>query len=271
MEYKMDLTTANPQKNAITLERFEEHLHKAIDKPTTNFRMRRVGPSRQGRRIEVKVHNGAHRATWAKTTINSRLRAISINVFLNFKQNNLRQADYSKLKALAMVGIKQYWSNTITVDGVRFNVIVNALHKSSSDAIPVDLKIEDSPDYARSMNPAILGIDASFVYQKGTLRASEKLINNDFKLVSAHEFGHSVLMYVDGIILSWGHKGSTNALFQNIKASTPGYPTSGKIDLMKYYDEIKNKADFSRRVTDSIAMEVDIKRLIWSSEITWKN
>ncbi|RZF93748.1 hypothetical protein EXT42_04775 [Pseudoalteromonas sp. CO302Y] len=268
----MDLASASPQKNALTLERFEEHLHKAIDKPTTNFRMIRVGPSRQGRRREIKVHNGAHRATWAKTIINSRLRTISINVFLNFKQNNLSQADYRKLKALAMEGIKQYWSNTITVDGVRFNVIVNALHKSSRDAIPVDLKIEDSPDYSRSINPAILGIDASFIYQRGQSanRIPEKQIDNDFKLVSAHEFGHSVLMYVGGISLSWGHKGSTNPLFQNIKSSTPGYPMSGNLDLMKYYDKNKQKEEKFQRVNDSIAMEIDIKRLIWSSEILWK-
>lgn len=267
----MDLATASPQKNSLTLEKFEEHLHKAIDKPTTNFRMRKVGPSRQGRRREVKVHNGAHRATWAKTTINSHLRTISINVFLNFKQNDLNQADYGKLKALAMAGIKQYWSNTITVDGVRFNITVNALHKNSSDAIPVDLKIEESPNYARSMNPAILGIDASFIYQKGAPRAQVKDIDNDFKFVAAHEFGHSILMYVGGISLSWSHKGSTNVLFQNVKASTPGYPTSGNLDLMKYYDDKKQKEEIFQRVNDSIAMEIDIKRLIWSSEIIWKN
>lgn len=265
----MDLATASPQKNSLTLEKFEEHLHKSIDKPTTNFRMRKVGPSRQGRRREVKVHNGAHRATWAKTIINSHLRTISINVFLNFKQNDLNQDDYSKLKALAMAGIKQYWSNTITVDGVRFNVTVNALHKNSSDAIPVDLKIEESPNYARSMNPAILGIDASFIYQKGAPRATEKEISDEFKLTSAHKFGHSILMYVGGISLSWGHKGSTNALLQNVKSSTPGYPKSGNIDLMKYYDFNKQAPGRNQRVNDSIAMEIDIKRLIWSSEIIW--
>ncbi|XPF92905.1 hypothetical protein ACM9HF_12820 [Colwellia sp. RE-S-Sl-9] len=205
------------------------------------------------------------------TGINIHLRTISINVFLNFKQNDLNQADYSKLKALAMAGIKQYWSNTITVDGVRFNVTVNALHKNSSDAIPVDLKIEESPNYARSMNPAILGIDASFIYQKGQSanRIPEKQIDDDFKLVSAHEFGHSVLMYVGGITLSWGHKDSTNTLFQNIKSSTSGYPTSGKLDLMKYYDQKKQKEQKFQRVNDSVAMEIDIKRLIWSSEIVW--
>jgi len=265
----MDLVTTNPQKNALTLEQFEESLHKAIDKPTTNFRMKRIGPSRQGGRREVKVHNGAHRAKWAKTTVNASLRTISINVFLNFKQNKLTTDDYIKLKNLAIAGIKQYWSNTITVNGVRFNVTVNALHKNSRDAIPVDLKIEESEKYARSMNPAILGIDAKFIYQKGQ-RASEKHIDDDFKYVSAHEFGHSVLIYVGGISLSWGHKGSTNALLQNVKSSTPGYPTSGNLDLMKYYDKNKRESFLFQRVNDSIAMEIDIKRLIWSSEIIWK-
>jgi len=267
----MDLVTTNPQKNALTLEQFEESLHKAIDKPTTNFRMKRIGPSRQGGRREVKVHNGAHRAKWAKTIVNASLRTISINVFLNFKQNKLSTDDYIKLKNLAIAGIKQYWSNTITVNGVRFNVTVNALHKNSRDAIPVDLKIEESEKYARSMNPAILGIDAKFIYQKGQSanRIPEKQINNDFKLVAAHEFGHSVLMYVGGISLSWGHKGSVNVLFQNVKSSAPGYPTSGNLDLMKYYNKKKKKEDLFQRVNDSVAMEIDIKRLIWSSEILW--
>lgn len=42
----MDLAVASPQKDVLTLEKFEEHLHKAIDKPTTNFRMRKIDPSR---------------------------------------------------------------------------------------------------------------------------------------------------------------------------------------------------------------------------------
>ncbi|WP_151173842.1 hypothetical protein [Pseudoalteromonas ruthenica] len=265
----MDLTATTTQKSSLTLDVFEKNLHKAIDKPTVNYRTVRVGPSRNGRGAKLKVHNGAHKATWAKTTINSRTRTINIDVYLNFKKNSLNQDDYIKLKELAIAGIKQYWSNTITVADVRFSVIVNPLHKNSSDAIPVDLEIEESESYSRSMNPAILGIDASFVYQRGAPRATEKQIADEFKLVSAHEFGHSVLMYVGGISLSWGHKGSTNALLQSVKKSTPGYPTNGKLDLMKYYDTIKRPPSAYQRVTDSVAVEMDIKRLIWSSQITW--
>tara|TARA_B100002049_G_C16023298_1_gene351244 strand:+ start:578 stop:772 length:195 start_codon:yes stop_codon:yes gene_type:complete len=53
------------------------------------------------RGTKLKVHNGAHKATWAKTTVNSLTRTIYIDVYLNFKQNSLRQGDYLKLKELA--------------------------------------------------------------------------------------------------------------------------------------------------------------------------
>lgn len=71
------------------------------------------------------------------------------------------------------------------------------------------------------------------------------------------------------MILSWGHKGSTGVLSQSTKSSTPGYPKSGAIDLMKYYDWKKNSASLLRRTTDSIAMDIDVKRLIWGANIKW--
>jgi len=147
-------------------------------------------------------------------------------------------------------------------------VRIQAYHRAVN-AIPVDLYVEtDKNKYARSMNPEILGIDASFIYNKGRLGNSSKA-DDDFKLVAAHEFGHSVLMYAGGIYLSWGHKGSTNPLTQSVKSSTPGYPKSGSIDLMKYYDSDKAAIFFSRRIMDAIAMEIDIKRLIWGAKIQW--
>ncbi|MCF6254821.1 MAG: hypothetical protein L3J98_15275 [Gammaproteobacteria bacterium] len=88
-------------------------------------------------------------------------------------------------------------------------------------------------------------------------------------LVAAHEFGHSVLMYAGGLSLSWGHKGSTNPITQSVKYSTPGYPEKGPIDLMKYYDPTKRSADLFRRMVDSAAMDIDVKRLIWGAQIKW--
>jgi len=118
------------------------------------------------------------------------------------------------------------------------------------------------------MNPAILGIDASFIYNKGYYGTREE-DDADFMLVAAHEFGHSVLMYAGGLSLSWGHKGSTNVVTQSIKSSTPGYPEKGSIDVMKYYDQDKVRANLFRRVRDSAAMSIDVKRLIWGASIKW--
>ena len=189
-----------------------------------------------------------------------------VHVSLNFKKNGISDADYKKLKYLARIGIDKYWSRHIKVAGTSFMVWVKAEH-SDTNAIPVDLYIAtDEKNYARSMNPAILGIDASFIYNKGHFENKEKS-DADFMLVAAHEFGHSVLMYAGGLSLSWGHKGSTNPITQSVKPSTPGYPEKGSIDLMKYYDPDKSTVFFDRRMRDSIAMEIDIKRLIWAGNI----
>ncbi len=88
-------------------------------------------------------------------------------------------------------------------------------------------------------------------------------------LTSAHEFGHSVLMNEGGISLSWGHKGTTNPITQTIKTNTPSYPKNASIDLMKYYDLEKSKIDFYRRIRETTVVEMDVKRLIWGSQIKW--
>lgn len=205
---------------------------------------------------------------WANVTIFLKQKLINIQVYLNFKKNDLTDSDYQKLKKLAAEGIRQYWSRNIRVSKTNFMVKVQAHHRSFN-AIPVDLSIEtDKNKYARSMNPAMLGIDASFIYNKGYLGGLGRA-DSDFKLIAAHEFGHSVLMHAGGLPLSWGHKGSTNPLTQSVKSSVPGYPKSGPIDLMKYYDGEKYRADFLTRVSNTVAMELDIKRLIWGAKIQW--
>lgn len=254
------------EKNKIlTPEKFHEILHKDINKPALDFRKKWIRTKFR----EVKPKIGAHKASWARAMISLKSRVINIHVGINFKQNNLSDTDYIKLKRLAIEGISRYWSTRrINLNGERFLVWVKAYH-SYSGAIPVDLYIEtDNAIYSRSMNPATLGIDASFTYNKG-FYPNIDMADNNFKIVSAHEFGHSVLMYAGGLPLSWGHKGSTNPLTQSVKSSAPGYPHSGSIDLMKYYDHNKLKIQFERKIRDSRAMEIDIKRLIWGAKIKW--
>ena len=139
-------------------------------------------------------------------------------------------------------------------------------HNRKTGAIDVDLIINKGKNYARSHNSGI--VDASFIYNQGRF-ANQGYAKQVFKLTAAHEFGHSVLLYSGGIKLSWSHKGSTAILSQAVKRSTPGYPVQGEIDLMKYYDDRKNDDQSIDIFTRTTSNEIDVKRLIWMSNITF--
>lgn len=234
-------------------DEFHAFLHNAIDKP-----------HRPG-----KPHRQEHRSRWANTIVTSATKSIAVTVFINFRSPKLTETERLRLINLATQGISKYWSRGITIEGVLYRVNVAAHHKSDSP-LPVILKVnENAKSYGRSFNAGVLGVDARFIYNKGFF-PSTALSDDDFKLVSAHEFGHSVLKVAGGISLSWGHKGTTGVISQAVKKSTPGYPSSGPIDLMKYYDDRKQKASFSQLVNNSIVSEKDLMRLIWLSKIQWK-
>lgn len=188
-------------------------------------------------------------------------------VNLNLKQNSLSSADHTRLKHLALVGIRRYWSRTITVGGIPFPVDVMGV-ANVKNAVGVDLYIEKGKKYARSNNLAILGIDASFIYNAGAFKLAMSA-DQDFMQTCAHEFGHSVLTEFDGIGRSWTHEGSTS-IFQSTKASTPGYPASGELDLMKYYDDEKGgDGSFERIMVDSRASQFDVECLLWMSTLNF--
>lgn len=234
-------------------EKFHSFIHAAIDKPY------QIG----------KPHKREHSSRWADTIVTSATKSIAITVHINFKSPKLAETERLNLISLAAQGIGKYWSRDITVNGSLYKVSVTAQHKPDSP-LPAILKIEQgTKDYGRSFNAGVLGVDARFIYNKGFF-PSTKLADDDFMLVCAHEFGHSVLKAAGGISLSWGHKGTTGVISQAVKKSTPGYPASGPIDLMKYYDDKKQKASFSQLVDDSIVSEKDLMRLIWLSKIQWK-
>lgn len=189
-----------------------------------------------------------------------------MQIKLNLQRNKLSQADFVRLSNLVLRGIRTYWSRPTRIGKETFSVDVNAI-VSSADAIDVDLLIESGPDYARSHNMDILGIDASFIYNAGYF-PSKNDADQDFMLTAAHEFGHSVLMEFGGLSRSWTHKGSTS-IFQSTTGKTPGYPTSGEIDLMRYYDDKKQSASFPQTIRDSRASEFDVQCLLWMSTLAF--
>lgn len=135
------------------------------------------------------------------------------------------------------------------------------------EGIDAKLGIENGPKYSRSNNLAILWFDAKFIYNAGFFK-NQTYADQDFMETCAHEFGHSVLTEFGGIGRSWTHEGSTS-IFQSTTASTPGYPQTGEINLMRYYDEKKSQASFQRMISGSRATEFDLLCLLWMSKLAF--
>ena len=240
---------------------FHSEIHSTVGTPTS--KVVHIGHHKNRR---TKFVSKEHAAEWAESKVNLSGKTIKVDVYMDFQQNSLSSVDYNKLRNLASAGIKTYWSRQIDVGGDPFLVSVDVFHRSNK-SIDVDLYVADSTSYKRSHNTGI--IDASFIYNKGFYRGWTNDADTDFMMVAAHEFGHSVLEYFGGTRASWTHKGSTNMLLQNVKSTTPGYPPTGEIDLMKYYDADKFAVSRSDRRMRTLADQQDVKRLIWLSNITF--
>ncbi|WP_407267097.1 hypothetical protein R8G63_08940 [Tenacibaculum maritimum] len=104
------------------------------------------------------------------------------------------------------------------------------------------------------------------------LNPLEPNLNNDFLFTSAHELGHSVLKAFaekggGDTDHSYKHKGSSD--YSNTKPVNEGgenYPSTGEIDLMKYYNNSPYWSDFNRIV----ASQEDILGLIWLTKLELK-
>jgi hypothetical protein len=90
--------------------------------------------------------------------------------------------------------------------------------------------------------------------------------DKQFSETAAHELGHEILSAYGGDEYSCGHRGSSTVITQAAKPVSEGgsrYPTTGEIDLMKYYNGSRPR-DFYNRV---LASEFDVKSLIWLSRV----
>ena len=243
---------------------FENALHAAVGKPRTEWRT--IGGGRFATKQLVK-EPGAHRTAWAQAFIKlGHPQSIKLVINLNLKQGGLSTADYARLSTLALTGIRRYWSRTVTLGATQFVVNVLAV-QNLGNGMDAKLLIEKEKKYARSYNLAILWFDAKFIYNAGFYNNAVDA-DQDFMETCAHEFGHSVLTEYGGIGRSWTHEGSTSIL-QSTKGSTPGYPTTGEINLMEYYDDAKQSATATRLATATRASEFDVLCLLWMSTLTF--
>ncbi len=254
--------SASTEKVHLTETEFHNAVHAFVGTPTPKYTFIGAGKTRRRQAVDKK-----HACSWVESIVDLSHYRIHTTIYLNIESNTLPQQQFNRLKQLIQTGIGQYWSRKTTI-GKHLFIINSYVKFRPKNAVDVNLKIEKSGKYARSHNSGIIA--PTFIFNEGYFYSKPGAADKDFQLVSAHEFGHSVLEYLGGKKLSWGHKGSTHALFQSVKSSTPGYPKTGEIDLMKYFDKDKQGLNFYDLTNRSIVAEQDILRLIWMSKISFK-
>lgn len=174
--------------------------------------------------------------------------------------------DFSALESLALNGINYHWGrndNNSTGKNVQINneyyqVFINAINTTQKSMDDINLIFNTNGDVLRSGNPGTITSVVSaignlfperIVYNVGYLNYVDwyEVFSNDwgynttnyedvdFKETSAHEIGHEILKTFGGTDYSYRHKGTSTITQVRLDSLLPA-PSSGEIDLMKYWE-----------------------------------
>lgn len=203
------------------------------------------------------------------------------------KQTHTRVRSYADLRTLAINGIKKYWSRKVTfLNGGTYTVTVNPRTSGKKVMDYVSLTYNSNRNWLRSSNPgSVRGVISLFgniaqqqiaynvgwvKYSNGWYYDSPTFADRDFEKTAAHEIGHEILSAYGGEIYSYKHKG-TSTITQKTKTVADGgeaYPAKGEIDIMKYYDALKQPKGYYSRI---IASEKDVKSLLWLTRVKFES
>ena len=218
-----------------------------------------------------------------------------------------RTRSFKDLERLALEGINYHWSRctehavakNVEINSEKYECYTSAVNSKENSMNPVSLIYNTNNEWGRSGNPGIL---AKVFYNVGYIEYSnnwgyqdEASEDDEFKETSAHEIGHEILRNYGGMIYSWQHKGSSYLLPQDKKPTKDNdksviviknythidnypssfgeyYPTTGEIDLMKYYHSLspENKIIAYPDSSRTVASEKDLLGLLWLSKIEIK-
>jgi hypothetical protein len=248
---------------------------------------------------ELKLENKSKEVDWVDAKVDRNAKTVEITVRPSFtdggvlkpwfgkKNSAITPKSYADLLVLAKQGIERYWSR----DGSRGNGIgqnINTAQGAYTVKVIADLTgapkassfklIENlTSKYGRSRSK----VGAQIVHNAGywyklTQSPTNVPVNHsdsNFKLISAHEFGHRILdIYGKGSSpdYSWGHKGTSTGVIsvtpQKPLPNTPR-PKVGEIDIIKYSDDRSLPGSYDDYWQRSIASEVDVKGLLWLTRI----
>ncbi|WP_443937638.1 hypothetical protein [Pedobacter sp. MW01-1-1] len=198
----------------------------------------------------------------------------------------MRARSYEELENLALQGINYFWSrnsknigNGVNIGSEIYEVYVDAKANKNGLAAP-KIVYQTNCEEGRSRNfeaSRILFFYEGYLYRSDWIdysKTHERYKNKgwkyktanieDYKMVSAHEIGHEILLAYGGHIYSKAHKGTTtgiNMLTQDVDDDAPTIYNDGKeIDLMKYY---QNYYDIPR----TIISEFDLLKVIWLTKL----
>ena len=199
-----------------------------------------------------------------------------------------RTRSFQDLERLVLEGISYHWgrnrnhavAKNVEINSEKYEVFVNPINTQNKAMDDVSLIYNTNNAWMRSGNPGtVTGVISAIgnlfsrqavCYNVGYIKdsngweyVSEKHEDVIFKLTAAHEIGHEILKAFGDVYYSYGHKGTVNTVTQEIKDGTPEYPSTGEIDLMKYY---QNYYDIPR----TIASETDVLGLLWLTKINVK-
>ncbi|WP_157926178.1 hypothetical protein [Tenacibaculum maritimum] len=160
------------------------------------------------------------------------------------------------------------------VNGELYKVFVNAINTTENAIAPLSTKFVTNGSPGRSRNwelSRILFYNVGFLFYNDwkSLNPNNPVFKNkgwyfenndveEFKMTSAHEIGHEILLKYGGHKYSKGHKGSSSIITQ--KSKNIPLPKQGKIDLMKYYDKYYDKQR-------TVASQKDVLSLLWLTKL----
>jgi len=189
----------------------------------------------------------------------------------------------------------------VSIVGQNYEVFVKAVNTTENAMNSVKLIFNTNSEWGRSGNP---GAFARIFYNVGYLKYSDGWgyqsqldADRDFEETSAHEIGHTILKSYGNTVYSWQHRGSSYFLPQDAKPTLDSdswekikeqythidfytinkmsytfgeyYPSTGEIDLMKYYHTKDPKGNIVAYPdkTRTVASEKDVLGLLWLTKM----
>ena len=232
---------------------------------------------------------------WVDIKIDNNTKKIDVTLRINLEEASIEKIltkTYADLVNMTIEGMKQYWGrnktrpfgNSVSINNVAYEVFVTSLDVEENSMPKLNV-YGSAKNHGRSRNwwasRKLFYNDgeAYTIYQEVAAKYPGRIIpiskaqgvimdDENFMHTAAHEIGHEILQAFGGKNdYSYVHKSTSTLLTQEVRQSSI-LPTSGEIDLMKYYSDDyyidRANNNFYNR---NVAAEIDVLGLLWCSKI----